>query len=147
MHTASPASLPGTPDPWLDSDPWACQPCEPTAQEGQCHLDPFGNSKGKDKGKGERGLMTCYNCLGLGHPVRVCPSEFGAGVNKSVQKCKTCGGFGHDTSHTRLKVEPCTLRLRLPKVKARARAKARPARAVARSNGAKVLGAKAKAIS
>ena len=97
LHPASPAPPPGIPDPWLDSDPWACQPCEPTAQEGQWHLDPFGKGKGKDKGKGERGPMACYNCLGLGHPVRVCLSEYGAGLNKSGHKCKTCGGYGHDT--------------------------------------------------
>ena len=93
VHPASPAPPPGIPDPWLDSDPWACQPCEPSVQEGLWHLDGNGKGKGKDKGKGERGPMACYNCLGLGHPVRVCPSEYGAGVSKSGQKCKTCGGF------------------------------------------------------
>ena len=60
-------------DPWTrDPDPWACQPCSPEAQEGQWHLDPFGKGKGK-KGK-ERGPMACYNCLGLGHPERLCSS-------------------------------------------------------------------------
>ena len=34
LHPASPAPPPGIPDPWLDSDTWACQPCVPTAQEG-----------------------------------------------------------------------------------------------------------------
>ena len=41
--------------------------------------------------------MACYNCLGLGHPERLCASPFKAGEQKLGPKCKTCGGFGHDT--------------------------------------------------
>ena len=56
VHPASPAPPPGIADPWADSqDPWACQLCEPAAQEGQWHLDPIGKGKGS-KGKDERGL-------------------------------------------------------------------------------------------
>ena len=41
--------------------------------------------------------MACYNCLRVGHPVRVCTSPYGAGEQKIGVKYKTCGGFGHDT--------------------------------------------------
>ena len=47
--------------------------------------------------------MACYNCLGPGHPSKLCPSLYGAGVQKSTPKCNACGGFGHDTP-------ACTLR-------------------------------------
>ena len=46
--------------------------------------------------------------------------------------------------HARLNVEPCTLRHRLPKAKSKLKARAKE---VARANGDKVLGAKAKAKS
>jgi hypothetical protein len=59
-------------DSWTDAqDPWSCQPCAPEAQPEQWHLDPFGKGKGKNKGK-DRGPMACFNCLGLGHPERLC---------------------------------------------------------------------------
>ena len=84
-------------DPWTDAqDPWSCQPCAPEAQPEQWHLDPFGKGKGKNKGK-DRGPMACFNCLGLGHPERLCASPWKAGEQKLGNKCKTCGGYGHDT--------------------------------------------------
>ena len=100
VHPASP--VPPAPTRFWDpsagsQDPWTCRPCAPSAQEGQCHLDSFGKGKGKS-GKGEpRPRMPCFNCLGLSHPVRVCPSPYGAGGSKTGDKCKTCGSDGHDT--------------------------------------------------
>ena len=41
--------------------------------------------------------MACFNCLGLGHPERLCASPYKAGEQKLGNKCKTCGGYGHDT--------------------------------------------------
>ena len=83
-------------DAWSDSqDPWACPSCALEAQEGLWQLDAFG--KGKGKAKGDRGPMACYNGLGLGHPERLCASQYGAGKAQTGPTCKTCGGFGHDT--------------------------------------------------
>ena len=72
-------------DPWASQDPWNCHPCAPEAQtaETQWHIDPFGQ---KGKGKGERPPMACYNCLGLGLPVRLCPCPYGAGEGKAGPK-------------------------------------------------------------
>ena len=89
------AEAPGV-DPWESQDPWACQPCAPEAQEGNWHLDPFGQKGGGGK-KGARPLMACYSCLGLGCPSRFCAFPYGAGEQKSMPKYKSCGGFCHDT--------------------------------------------------
>ena len=122
-------------DPWSDSQyPWACPPCTPEAQEGLWLVDAFG--KGKGKAKGERGPMACYNCLGLGHPERLCASKYGAGKAQTGPKCKTCGGFGHDTP-------TCTSKGGA-KVKARARTSRHGARAKELLSGAKAPTARAK---
>ena len=41
--------------------------------------------------------MAFYNCLGLGHPSKLCHSTYGAGEQKSMPKCRNCRGFGNDT--------------------------------------------------
>ena len=90
------STVPESPD--VDpQDPWGCQPCAPEAQAPEhWHLDPFGQKGGGGK-KGARPPMACYNCLGLGHPSKLCPSPYGAGEQKSMPKCRNCDGFGHDT--------------------------------------------------
>ena len=101
------------PDPWAENDPWAwqCQQAEEGWQvKGGNHLDPFGKGKGgKGKGKGKdygkgggqwgasgapKPPMACYNCHGLYHPQRLCPSPPGSG-DKGGSKCNICQGFGH----------------------------------------------------
>ena len=66
---AAVSEAPGV-DPWESQDPWGCQPCAPEAQEGNWHLDLFGQNGGGGK-KGARPPMACYNCLGLGHPSKL----------------------------------------------------------------------------
>ena len=100
LHPAPPGldSAAAAYDPWADAqDPWSCQPCAPEAQEGMWQLDAFGQKGKGQKGKGERGPMACYNCLGLAHPERLCPSQRGAGQAQIGGRCKNCNGFGHDT--------------------------------------------------
>ena len=62
---AAVSSAPGV-DPWESQDPVG----SPEAQEGNWHLDPFGEKGGGGK-KGARPLMACYNCWGLGHPSKL----------------------------------------------------------------------------
>ena len=85
-------------DPWGSGlDPWACQPCNP----GGGDLDAFGKgSKGKGKqslfGKGgQNQVLDCWNCLGHGHPARLCPSPQGSGLGKKGPQCPICKGWGH----------------------------------------------------
>ena len=75
-------------DPWQGApDPWESPPglSDPYAQD----LDAFGKGKGKQKGP-----LECYNCLGKGHPSRVCTSPQGAGKGNGA-KCGNCGGKDH----------------------------------------------------
>ena len=103
-------------DPWLATpDPWASppglpevppeSPAWPTPDEaGWTHvggdLDAFGKGKGKSKGRGygdqARPPLECHNCLGLGHPHRLCPTPVGKGKgNPSAEVCENCKGKGH----------------------------------------------------
>ena len=56
--------------------------------------------KGKAKGKGcgdqPRPPLECHNCLGLGHPHRLCPTPAGQGKGKAgAEVCDNCKGKGH----------------------------------------------------
>ena len=63
-------------------------------------LDAFGKGKGKNKGKSygdqPRPPLECHNCLGLGHPHRLCPTPVGQGKGKAgAEICENCRGKGH----------------------------------------------------
>ena len=106
------------PDPWVQADanaglqanqwnwpspgPWTEVPAADSLA-----LDAFGKGGkgkggkgygGKTGGKGkDRGPLICNNCLGEGHPWRICPSVEGA-KGKGGQPCGVCNGKGHGTS-------------------------------------------------
>ena len=55
-----------------------------------------GKSKGKSYGDQPRPPLECYNCLGLGHPNRICPAPWGQGKGKAgAETCENCKGKGH----------------------------------------------------
>ena len=88
-------------DPWAGgmADPWtgaaaqqpAAQP--PPQPEADWFLDAFG------QGKGGKGPIQCYNCLGEGHPSFLCQSAKGAGKAGTGPVCGTCRGKGHDAAN------------------------------------------------
>ena len=105
VHSASSGASPSVPslDPWLGGDPWS-QPAAdqwqvvgapPTYSGGEVAggLDAFGKG-----GKGNGGPVECWNCLGKGHPSRLCPSPQGAGIAKGPDRCKVCQGHSHSSA-------------------------------------------------
>ena len=70
-------------DPW--SGQWLCTPC--TGETSSYDLDAMG--------KGGKKPLDCWNCLGQGHPSRLCPSQPGAGEKRQSPQCPTCKGHGH----------------------------------------------------
>ena len=90
-------------DPWAGGveDPWAgaasAQPggYGPPPEQPDWSLDAFGKG---GKGKGPRGPLECYNCLGEGHPQFLCPSAKGAGKAGASPACGNCRGKGHSTA-------------------------------------------------
>ena len=78
-----------TPGPWT----------EVTGGKDSLYPDAMGKGKGKGKnGKGKGDGLICRNCLGKGHPARLCASEKGAG-GKGGKPCEACGGKGHGAAH------------------------------------------------
>ena len=71
---------------------WDCQPCEGEDSQWGGSWGQGGDIGAFKKGGG-KGPMECYNCKGLNHPARMCPSP--VGVAHSGMKCSCCGGFGH----------------------------------------------------
>jgi hypothetical protein len=111
---APPQTAPAAEDPWHASiaapDPWATSsaapPGEPSAaawapqpewQGGD--LDAFGKGKGNKGGKDQaRAPLECYNCLGKGHPQRLCATPPGMGGKPGASACEVCHGKGHSKS-------------------------------------------------
>ena len=97
------------PDPWAGGgyDPWAAGAQSSTSYQNSHNfenpggsypggdLDAFNKGKGKGKDGGPKPPMACYNCLGLGHPERLCPSQKGAGAAKGPTRCDCCKGYAH----------------------------------------------------
>ena len=111
---------PPSADPWHGAasaaDPWAASPGLPgaaaapsdaawpdssaawasyTSPEYGGELDAFGKGKGKGKDSGARPPLECYNCLGTGHPQRLCPTPPGMGGKPGAEVCSNCRGKGH----------------------------------------------------
>ena len=89
-------------DPWAGgtgADPWALGASGAGyfgtgTENGQLQTFGKGGKGKKGKGKGDR-VLDCWNCLGGGHPSRLCPSPPGAGSAKSTPQCNLCKAFGH----------------------------------------------------
>ena len=59
-------------------------------------LDQIGSKYPHVNSPWAHGPLECYNCLGVGHPKKICSTPLGQGKDKAgAETCENCKGKGH----------------------------------------------------